>query len=63
MDTVNMDSVGTDAGASPNMHYLCFLRWMADRGELEHAPLSSPRGEFVLSVRWPSAEGKYLVIA
>lgn len=63
MDAVSPEHA--DAGAAqPNLRYLRFLRWLADRGNLEHAPSSSPRGELSLSVSWMRNEkGQYVALS
>jgi hypothetical protein len=35
----------------PNQRYLEFLRWLAERGRLEHRPVSAPMGPFALTQR------------
>jgi hypothetical protein len=40
-----------------NIEYLAFLRWLVERGRLEHLPACPPSGEFAESdAAWPLSE-------
>jgi hypothetical protein len=40
-----------------NVEHLAFLRWLVERGRLEHLPAGPPSGEFAESdVGWPLSE-------
>lgn len=39
-------------------HRLRFLRWLAERGELEHPAFSRSRGDFVITVWCMAMSGK-----
>lgn len=35
----------------PRLEYLCFLRWLAERGRLEHEPVGPPTGVYAHRLR------------
>ena len=46
-----------DAESTVNVEYLAFLRWLVERGRLEHLPAGPPSGEFAaLDAPWPLSE-------
>jgi hypothetical protein len=64
VDAVSPEHAGDNAGRTPDLQTLCFLRWLADFGRLEDTPYSAPRGELSLLIRWlPNERGEYVVIA
>ena len=46
-----------DTESTVNVEYLAFLRWLVERGRLEHLPAGPPSGEFAeLDAAWPLSE-------
>lgn len=46
-----------DTESTVNVEYLAFLRWLVERGRLEHLPAGPPSGEFAeLDAPWPLSE-------
>ncbi|MCC6175302.1 MAG: hypothetical protein IT305_08385 [Chloroflexi bacterium] len=45
----------------PNLARLGFMRWLAERGRLEHAPMGEAEGEFARPT--PVAERRSLALA